>query len=171
LNKVFGIKQVTIIVILTMISSILGGCYSFQGASIPPDVNTYSVEFFLNRAATVNPKLSQIVTEKLKDKMNNTRLNFVRENGDFSFSGAITTYNVAPIAVQDNANATKNRLTITVNVKFVCPKHPESNFTTDFSAFEDFDATKNLSTLESTLVSTITDQLIQEIFNKAAVNW
>ena len=171
MNNAYAIKKGILIGLFTMITGILGGCYSFQGASIPPDVNTYSVDFFLNRAATVNPKLSQIVTEKLKDKMNNTRLNFVRENGDFSFSGAIIAYTVAPIAVQDNANASKNRLTITVNVKFVCPKHPESNFSSDFSAFEDLDATKNLSSLESTLVSTITDQLIQEIFNKAAVNW
>lgn len=150
---------------------LLNACYSFQGASIPPDLNTYSVDFFQNKAATINPKLSQIVTEKLKDKMNNTRLNFTRENGDFAFSGTITGYTVAPIAVQENANASKNRLTIVVNVQFVCNKHPELNFNSDFSAFEDFDATKNFSTLENTLVSGITDQLIQEIFNKAAVNW
>ena len=147
------------------------GCYSFQGASIPPDVSTFSVGFFENKAATINPKLSQLVTEKLKDKLNNTRLEFVRGKGDFDFEGTITNYTVAPIAVQGDANASKNRLTIGMNVRFVCVKYPEKNFTSDFSSFQDFDATKNFSTLESSLVQDITDQLIQEIFNKAAVNW
>ena len=157
--------------LLFLISVMFIGCYSFQGASIPPDVNTYSVGFFENRAPTVNPKLSQTITEKLKDKMNNTRLNFIRENGDFNFNGFISNYTITPIAVQGDANTTQNRLTISVNIKFECLKHPGSNFEQEFSSFQDFDATKNFSTLENTLVADITDQLVQEIFNKAAVNW
>ncbi|MCC6720618.1 MAG: hypothetical protein IT243_00320 [Bacteroidia bacterium] len=147
------------------------GCYSFQGASIPPDVNTFSVGFFENKAAIVNPSLSNTFTEKLKDKMNNTRLNFIRENGDFSFSGYITEYIVEPIAMQGDANTTKNRLKISINVKFECIKHPEKNFEQTFSNFQDFDANKNFSTLENDLVKEITNQIVQEIFNKAAVNW
>ncbi|MCB9252787.1 MAG: hypothetical protein H6605_09995 [Flavobacteriales bacterium] len=164
-----GVKQIFIRVLV--MSFLFSGCYSFQGASIPPDVSTFSVGFFENKAATINPKLSQIVTEKLKDKMNNTRLDFTRQNGDFAFEGIINTYTVAPIAVQGDANASKNRLTIGIHVKFVCVKHPDKNFDSDFSSFSDFDATKNFSGLESTLVQEITDQLIQEVFNKAAVNW
>jgi len=150
---------------------LFSGCFSFQGASIPPDVETYSVGFIINKAVIINPKLSQTITENLKDKMNNTRLNFTRENGDFNFSGFISNYIIAPIAVQSDASATKNRLTITVNMTFVCTKHPELNFEQAFTGFQDFDATKNFSSLESNLVAIITDQLVQEIFNKAAVNW
>lgn len=157
--------------ILFLASILLSSCYKFQGASIPPDLETYSVGFFENKAPTVNPKLSQTITEKLKDKMNNTRLNFTRENGDFNFNGTITGYSINPVTVQENATATQNRLTITVNVKFECIKHPELNFEQSFSSFQDFDATKNFSNLENNLVSDITDQLVQEIFNKAAVNW
>lgn len=147
------------------------GCYSFQGASIPPDLNTFSVAFFENKAATINPSLSNTVTEKLKDKMNNTRLNFTRENGDFSFSGYISEYSVEPISMQGDANTTKNRLKISVQVKFECVKYPEKNFEQQFSNFKDFDANINFSSVETQLVKEITDQIIQEIFNKAAVNW
>ena len=157
--------------LLFLISVLLSGCYTLQGASIPPDVETFSVGFFENKATTVNPKLSQTVTEKLKDKMNNTRLNFTRENGDFNFNGAITSYNITPVTVQGDATATQNRLSIAINVKFECQKHPELNFEQTFNGFQDFDATKNFSALENNLVDGITDQLIQEIFNKAAVNW
>ncbi len=154
-----------------LISVLLSGCYSLKGSTIPSDISTYSVGFFENKAITVNPKLSQTITEKLKDKMNNTRLNFTRENGDFNFNGAITGYTITPVTVQGDATATQNRLSIAVNVKFECLKHPELNFDQTFNGFQDFDATKNFSALENNLVAGITDQLIQEIFNKAAVNW
>ncbi|NUM32495.1 MAG: hypothetical protein HUU47_09270 [Bacteroidetes bacterium] len=147
------------------------GCYTFQGASIPPDVSTFSVSFFENKAATVNPSLSNTVTEKLKDKMNNTRLNFARENGDFNFSGYISEYNVEPISMQGDANTTKNRLKISIQVKFECSKHPEKNFEQQFSNFKDFDANLNFTSIEAQLVKEVTDLIIQEIFNKAAVNW
>lgn len=172
MNRQFQfIRKGLLLAVVVWLIVVLQACYSFQGASIPPDVNTYSVGFFENRAATINPKLSQLFTEKLKDKMNNTRLNFERENGDFSFSGFINGYTVAPVAVQGDANATKNRLTVIINVKFECKGHPELNFEQDFTSFQDFDATKDFSGLETGLVATITDQLVQEIFNKAAVNW
>ncbi len=165
------IKNTWIYGLLITTSLILSGCYSFQGASIPPDVTSYSVGFFENNTPMVNPKLSQIITEKLKDKMNTTRLNFAREKGDFSFKGSIIGYAIIPIAVKENATATQNRLTITLSIKFECIKHPKNNFEQTFSNFQDFDANKNFSSLENNLVSEITDQLIQEIFNKAAVNW
>jgi len=171
LNKNKSCSSVLTFLGLFWVVILFGSCYSFQGASIPPDVKTYSVGFIENRASTVNPRLSQVITEKLKDKMNNTSLNFIREKGDFDFSGFITNYVITPIAVQEDASTTQNRLTITVKIKFECLKHPELNFEQDFSNFKDFDATKNFSSLENNLVSDITDQLIQEIFNKAAVNW
>ncbi|MFM9943761.1 MAG: LptE family protein [Bacteroidia bacterium] len=154
-----------------MVSILLSACYKFQGTSIPPDLESYSVGFFENKSAQVNPKLGQSITEKLKDKMNNTRLNFTRENGDFNFNGTITGYTITPVTVQENAAATQSRLTITVSVQFNCPKHPELNFDQNFSSFQDFDATKNFTSLENNLAEGITDQLVQEIFNKAAVNW
>ena len=42
--------------------------YSFTGASIPPDVKTISIQTFPNYAPLVQPLLSQIFTEALKEK-------------------------------------------------------------------------------------------------------
>ena len=48
---------------------IISGCgvYSFTGASISSESKTVSVEYFINKANTVQPILSQTFTEKLKD--------------------------------------------------------------------------------------------------------
>ena len=43
------------------------GFYSFTGASISSEVKTYSVDFFENKANTINSSLSSTFTEKLKD--------------------------------------------------------------------------------------------------------
>lgn len=148
------------------------GFYSFTGTSIPPDIEHFSVQFFQNNASIVAPLLSQNFTEKLKNKfISDTRLQIVTANGDFSFSGYIRDYRIEPVAIQGDATTNLNRLTITVHVKMECRKHPQLAFEQDFVNFMDFDATKNFSALENSLIEEITEMLVQQIFNKAAINW
>jgi hypothetical protein len=40
-----------------------------------------------------------------------------------------------------------------------------------FTQFEDFDANTSLADVEASLIESITDNLAQEVFNKAALNW
>jgi hypothetical protein len=170
------LKSKLFVIALVVIS--LTGCkieklgYSFAGTSIPPEVKTFSVAFFENNAPINSPLLSQTFTEKLKQKfIEETSLDIETSNGDFSFSGSIVGYTIAPVSAQSTDNAQLNRLTITVNVKLDCPKKPSLNFEQPFSNFEDFDATLNFSTVEDELIDEITIMLVQQIFNKAAINW
>ena len=72
--------------------------YSFTGASIAPNVKTFSVYYFPNRARLVNPNLSQQLTEGLQDKLiKQTSLNQISESGDLEFTGQITDYEVRPM--------------------------------------------------------------------------
>jgi hypothetical protein len=148
------------------------GFYSFSGTSIAPTVETFSVSFFENNAALVSPLLSQTITEKLKQKfITETKLSITESEGDFSFSGNITEYIVAPVSAQNSDNAALNRLTITVNVKLESTKDPKSAFEKPFTNFQDFDAATDFSSVENDLIEEISDRIIQEIFNKAAINW
>lgn len=118
------------------------------------------------------PVLSQTLTEKLKSKfISETNLSIQEEQGDFEFSGAITGYTVSPVAAQNSEDANLNRLTITVTAKLECKKKPELSFEQSFQNFQDFDARTNFSSIESALIDEISDMLIQQIFNKAAINW
>lgn len=146
--------------------------YSFTGASLSPDIKTFSVQFFPNRAPIIQPSLSQQFTEKLKEKfISQTNLVLINNNGDLSFEGAIIDYNVQPTAILGSEQAALNRLTITVSVKFVNNKDNKQNFETNFSRFADYDSRKNLTEVESTLISDINSQLVDDIFNKAVINW
>ncbi|NNJ55335.1 MAG: LptE family protein [Bacteroidia bacterium] len=148
------------------------GIYSFSGTSIPPEVETFSVGFFENLASINSPLLSQTFTEKLKQKfISETNLSIVETEGDFKFTGDITNFVIAPVSAQSTDNAQLNRLTITINVKLESEKNPKSDFEQSFNNFQDFDAAENFNSVEDQLIDEITDMLVQQVFNKAAINW
>jgi len=146
--------------------------YSFTGASISPDVKTFSVAYFQNLASQVNPTLSSTLTEELKNKfITQTQLNAVNESGDLSFTGDIRGYRVAPVAIQSTEMAAYNRLTISVRVKFTNAKDPTQDYEKTFSHFEDFPSNQNITQVESELVRLIVEKLVEDIFNNAVANW
>lgn len=146
--------------------------YSFTGASISPDIKTVGISNFPNSSLIVNPLLSSILTEKLRDRfIATTNLTTIQKNGDLNFEGVITSYTTAPIAIQANEVASQNRLTITVNVKFTNTKDEKQNYESSFSRFADFQSTIPFSSIENELSTKICEQLVDDIFNKAVVNW
>ncbi|MEN8227436.1 MAG: LptE family protein [Bacteroidota bacterium] len=147
--------------------------YSFSGVNISPEVQTYSVQYFPNRAPIVQAQLSQLFTESLMDKIQgNTSLNLSTDGGDVSFSGEITGYNTRPTAITGQETAARNRLTITVRVKYTNNVEPELDYDTSFSRYEDYDASQDLSgSLEEELIKLILENLIEDIFNRAFVSW
>ncbi len=167
----FKFKPAFILVIFLWMST---GCftvnYSFTGA--PITARTINIDFFPNKASLINSSLSQSFTEALRDKfVNQTKLDLVETNGELQMSGEIVDYHTTPTAIQGNEQAALNRLTITINVRFENTLNPDESFEQRFSAFEDYDASLNFASVEGDLVNTITERLVQDIFNKAVVNW
>jgi len=148
------------------------GFYKFNVVSIDPSVQTVSVNYFDNIAAIVNPTLSTTISDKLRNKfISESSLDLVESEGDFDFSGSVIRYDIAPVAAQDNATATLNRLTIVVQVELECEKATKHAFSSSFTQFEDFDANKSLSDVETDLIESISENIINEIFNKATLDW
>ena len=146
--------------------------YSFTGANLSPLVKTYTVYYFPNRARLVNPTLSQTFTEDLREKLRRqTSLNEMQENGDIEFEGQITGYEVRPMSIQKEDLAAKNRLTISIKLKYTNNKSPEENFDKNFSAYEDYDSNQSLSDVEDELTKLIVVKLTEDIFNATIANW
>ena len=161
-----------IFTILLSISFTSCGIYSFTGASIPTDAKTISVNYFNNKAAIVQPSLSQVFTEKLKDMfLEQTNLSISENEGDLIFSGFISKYQIKPMAIKANETAGQNRLTISVKVTYNNSLDSENNFEQTFSRYRDYDSTQNISDVENTLIEAITNELAEDVFNKAFVNW
>jgi hypothetical protein len=151
------------------------GCkvtYSFSGASISPQIKTISIQYFQNRASLVQPALSQYLTYALIDKCKSqTRLSIINGIGDVSFEGEITDYNTKPLTVSADAKAAMNRFTITVKIRFTNSVEPDLSFEQTFSRYQDYDSNLDLSQVESDLSNEIVKMLVEDIFNRAFVNW
>jgi len=168
-------KRIIEYILLLMLLIPVIGCkvnYSLSGASIPENVKTVSIEYFENQAALTNPNFPQIITEALRDKfLSQTRLKLVNSDGDVHFRGFITAYQSAPVAVSGNDQASLNRLTISVGVSYENKLDENQNFNQSFTRFADFAASQNLSSVEDALMNEIAGQLVQDIFNRAFLNW
>ena len=150
------------------------GCkiYSFTGASICPEAKTVSISYFKNNAPLVQPTLSQKLTDELRDKFSSqTNLNLVSYGGDLNFEGKITNYTTTPVAIQGNETAALNRLTITVQVKYTNVCDETKNFDLSFTRYQQYNSSLPLSSVEAGLIEKISKELVEDIFNKAVVNW
>ncbi len=148
------------------------GVYSFTGASIPTEAKTISVQHISNKAAIVQPSLSQVITDGLIDAFaGQTNLEMTENEGDLSFSGYITKYQIKPMAIKANETASQNRLTIAIKLKYNNSFDDKQNFETTFTRYRDYASSENIVDVEEGLIEEISKELIEDVFNKAFVNW
>lgn len=146
--------------------------YSFSGVNISPEIQTVTIEYFPNRAPVVQAQLSQLFTDALVDKIqSNTSLEQVPAGGDVVFSGEIRNYETKPTAITGNETAARNRLTISISVVYTNNIEPDASFESSFSRYEDYDSGQNLADVEEELIELIIENILEDIFNKAFVNW
>jgi hypothetical protein len=169
-SLIFKLKLFSMSILLLAMSAC--GIYSFTGASILPETKTVAVFLFQNNANLVVPTLTQTITESLKDRIvTQTNLQLTRSAADIEFDGKIIDYSVRPMSLQGNNVTSQNRLSISVKVKYTNKKEDAKSFEYTFTRYADFPGTKNLPDVENELIKIISTQLIDDIFNKAFVNW
>ena len=170
LNKLF-------VLFLLMIITQGCGIYSFTGASIPPGVTTFQVNFFENLAgnrpgSTVEPGLDNDFTNALQDIIiNQTTLNLVSEDGQLVYEGEIIKYSVTPMSATAEITAAQNRLEMSVDFRFFNIKKEEDNFEKKYSFFYDFPAELQVYDVIDTAHKEIFDRITQDIFNDTLAKW
>ncbi len=162
--------------LITLVTLSIGGCgiYSFSGASIPAEAKTVFIGYFENNAELIEPTLSQVLTDALKNRFSSqTQLNVITSGaGDLQIEGSITEYSTAPMAIQGDQTAALNRLTITVSVKFVNVYDPSKDFENGtYTRYEDYSSTEDLNSVQEGLITVIVEALVEDIFNATVVNW
>jgi hypothetical protein len=145
--------------------------YSFTGGD-PGNAKTMSVELFQARAPLATPNSAQVFTETVRDLLlAQTPLKLARENGEVQYSGSISGYDVQPVNIQANETAALNRLTITVSVIYLNTLEPKKNSEFTVARFADYNSAQDLTTVEEQLVTEISKQLAQDIFDRTLGNW
>lgn len=163
--------------VLAILTACGSGGYSFTGGDVG-NAKTISVDFFPNYAPIVQPQLSQLFTEALRDIfVRQTSLELVDRGGDLHFEGSIVGYDVKPVNAQSSGGidaggqAAANRLTITVNVIYTNKLEEKKSFEQRFSRFADFDANVDLSQVEGELMDQISTELAENILNQSIGSW
>ncbi|ARV06682.1 hypothetical protein BTO04_08235 [Polaribacter sp. SA4-10] len=167
-------KKLLFIAFLSISSILIISCgaYSFTGGNTG-DAKTLQVDYFQNQASLIEPSLSQTFTQNLQDLFTRqTNLTLVNSNGDLYFSGEITRYRITPMSATADQTAAQNRLTITVNVRFVNKLNEKDDFEKEFSFYSDFAANAQLSgsVLENAF-DEILERITQDIFNASVAKW
>jgi len=156
-----------------LLLSVLVSCnVGFKGISIPPDVKTFSVETFslANNEAPVDLNLN--MTEDLRRKIRQeSRLSENNENPDVIFSGRITNYYINYVAPDENNTTSLNRLTISIKITYENTLNEEDNWEKSYSDFEDFDGNANFENLRDALIESISEDILERIFNDAFTDW
>lgn len=167
-------KNIIFLILSVFIIIIQSACYSLSGINIDPAVRTYFVEQLRNNADNAPPTLPQTLTESLKEKIRTeSRLVSAEEPADVQFRGSLVDFRVTSEAPQPGETTAINRLTITLAIEcnYTNPQQAAKNWKQNFSFFYDFSSSTDLSSIQETAIRAITQQLMEDIFNKAFTDW
>jgi len=151
------------------------GIYSFSGISLSPDVKSFSLQIQSN-VALGPPDLVEKFTEKLgKELLQRTQMRQVDSQGDMQLEGTITKFEyaaAAPSAQKDGSQASRTRLTITMQLNYINPNNEEFQFSKrQFSQYADMSADKSTDAEEPRLVEEIFTKLVKDIFNASVASF
>lgn len=169
-------KKSALYLTLLLTAMILKSCaisFKFNGASIDySTTRSIGIADFPNNAALVNPSLSNMLSDGIRDLYTRqTRLEVGRKNGDLELEGEITGYTLTPMSISADSYSAETKLTITVRVRFTNNVNPEDSFEKTYSAFQNFDSSRMLSDVEEELCSTMVKEIAENIFNDTVAKW
>ena len=168
-------KYAALFALMLLLSSCWPSSVSFvDSGSMPEEWKTFSLKTLENNAPNTPISYSATLSEAIKDGIqNNTRLllNPTTGKGEVYIEGAITSYAVTPVALQEGDNAQKNRLTIATSFTIYISAPKEDQMTLTSTRFVDYDSNTDLGSVESTLLEEINTQIVQDVINKLLSNW
>lgn len=147
--------------------------YSTRGGSMPEGAKTFSIQYAENQARIVEPNLSQEFTDAFKEYMQkNTNLVMVNSNAHIDFDATIVGYEPStPSTVVAGDQASQNKFSITVRVKYSCNIKPELDFETSFTRFKLYDVNAEFEEVRPVLTKEILDEILDDIYKRAFANW
>ncbi|MBS1647812.1 MAG: hypothetical protein JST67_10775 [Bacteroidetes bacterium] len=175
-----SIKIQTALAVLLLVLNSCKVHYGLKGISIPPEAKTISTTMFQNTTDLTAPLEPQWLTQALRDAIaTQTNLTLLKQGGDLLFEDCkIVGYSVSPQSMAASAGTTTqdqaalNRLTVTIKISYVCKFDETKNFTDrEFMRYYDYPASQSLSQVESTALTQINRQLMEDVFNAAFNNW
>lgn len=147
--------------------------YKFNGASIDyTKTKTIQIADFPIRSSYVWGPMQALFNNQLKDQFaNHTRLIQVKRNGDLKIEGEITQYTQRNKSVSSEGYSAQTELSMTVNVRFTNNVNHSEDFERQFTATSTYETTQSLNSVQEELVTQMSKELCDQIFNATVANW
>ena len=160
------------LVVLVLLSA-CSVSYKFNGVSIDySKTKTIQIAEFPIRASYVWGPMGPMFNNELKDKFaNHTRLIQVKQNGDLKIEGEITQYQQRNKSVSAEGYSAQTELSMTVNVRFTNNVKHTEDFERTFTATATYETTQSLNSVQEELVTQMTKDICDQIFNATVANW
>ncbi|NNE70591.1 MAG: LptE family protein [Rhodothermales bacterium] len=146
--------------------------YSFSGATIPSHLNSVAIPLAEDRSISTVSGLDERLTQFLVDRfVGQTRLilETSQSEADAVLNATIQNYQNRPTSVGGDERATRNRVTISVNVRYVDVDRSEDILSRTFSGFEEYDPLD--PSLEEEAALAALEKVADDIFTAATSNW
>ena len=172
-----SIKKNNIVIQLCLAATmLLAACsvsYKFNGASIDySKTKTIQINDFPIRSSYVWGPMGPLFNNQLKDQFaNHTRLIQVKRNGDLKIEGEITQYQQRNKSVSAEGYSAQTELSMTVNVRFTNNVNHSEDFERQFTATSTYETTQSLNAVQEELVTQMSKELCDQIFNATVANW
>lgn len=173
-TRVQQIRLVSAIVLLLLAAGSLSGCryYSFTGATIQEHLSTISIPLVDDASLSTVTGLEDELTELFVDRfVRQTRLVLRQDEfeADSVLRGRITRYQNMPTSVSGDERATRNRVTITVQVTWQDLVENQALVERTFSSFEDYDPANPSSEEDAARAALV--KIADDVFTAATSNW
>ena len=164
---------VRFLLLLVLLCSSCAVEYRFNGASIDyTKIKTIQIDPFPIRSAYVWAPMQSIFNNRLTDIFaQQTKLRQVKRNGDLVIQGEITGFDQYNKGVSGDGYSMQVQLKMTVNVRFTNTKNRSKDFEKQFTATTEYDATQQLINVQEQLVTQMTKDITDQIFNATVADW
>ncbi len=167
------LKQFGLSIMLLLLCCACSVSYKFNGASIDySKTKTIQIADFPIRSSYVWGPMGPLFNNQLKDQFaNHTRLQQVKRNGDLKIEGEITQYQQRNKSVSAEGYSAQTELSMTVNVRFTNNANHNEDFERQFTASATYETTQSLNSVQEELVTQMSKELCDQIFNATVANW
>lgn len=162
----------TLFVLLTLVTLILQGCYSFTGASLPTHLHTVAVPLFDDTTQAGIAEFRENITRNLINKIESQSTLSIEADpsrSDAVLKGAIVSYSDEPSQLGSAERAVTNRITIVLQADFDDRVKNTRLFSQTFVGFADYQA--GSYTAQQTAIQSAYNMAVEDLFNRMISNW
>ncbi|AEE48060.1 LPS assembly lipoprotein LptE [Haliscomenobacter hydrossis] len=136
------------------------------------ELKSYYIPQFINNADNTLPNLPIQLSEALKDKIRlQSTLKYTDEDPDIELRGTLVDFRITSEAPRVGETTAINRLTITLAVEYFNNRTQKEVWKRNFSFFYNYPSDQDFSTVQEIAIRTISNQLMEDIFNAAFSDW